>query len=98
MLIVSVSTIDISMVVFESLSDYKIDEKGDVGSLVRAIAIDAVAMLLGKNLVQETIRNMLAGRVCTLAAEKLDKVRWSAWKCLEPYWSSIFCSDASNMM
>lgn len=86
------------MAIFESLCDYTIDEKGDVGSLVRSIAIDAVTMLLGKNLVQETMRNLLIGRVCTLAAEKLDKIRWRAWNCLKPYWSSIFCLDDSDMM
>jgi hypothetical protein len=71
--------------VYTSSNDYTINEKGDVGSLVRVEAINAVAMLLGKDLLNKAVKQKFLARICGLAAEKLDKVRWRAWNCLRPY-------------
>ncbi|KAH0558993.1 hypothetical protein GP486_004392 [Trichoglossum hirsutum] len=71
------------------LDDYSVDSRGDVGSWVRMEAIDAVTMgwesgtLRGENLGGEKIvEESLISRVARLAAEKLDKLRFKAWKCL----------------
>ena len=67
-----------------ALDDYTADQRGDVGSLVRVQAIDALGTawkndLLGR---EEDKRRLLASD-CRLAAEKLDKVRFRAWNCIQ---------------
>lgn len=67
-----------------ALGDYTIDSRGDIGSLVRIEAIQAVDLLLekhGSDFDDET-RKMLVGKIVGLAVEKLDKVRTQAAKCL----------------
>lgn len=78
-------TDDILDTIYASLSDYTINEKGDVGSLVRVEAINAVAMLLAKDLLNGSAKQKFVARICGLATEKLDKIRWRAWLCLRPY-------------
>ncbi len=68
------------------LDDYTTDQRGDVGSLVRIAAVDAVSTVLKKNLLNLCDRQVLAAKVCGLAVEKLDKVRWRAWSCLQSSW------------
>lgn len=68
------------------LDDYTTDQRGDVGSLVRAAAVDAVSTALKRNLLNLCDRQVLAAKVCGLAVEKLDKVRWRAWSCLQSHW------------
>jgi hypothetical protein len=72
-----------------ALDDYTVDSRGDVGSWVRMEAIDAVAVgwepgtLRGENLDSEKlVEESLISRIARLAAEKLDKLRVKAWKCL----------------
>ena len=68
------------------LDDYTTDQRGDVGSLVRIAAVDAFSTVLKKNLLNLSDRQILAAKVCGLAVEKLDKVRWRAWSCLQSNW------------
>jgi len=67
-----------------ALDDYTTDQRGDVGSLVRVQAIGVVATAWGRGLLGgEDDKRQLVHRVCRLAAEKLDKVRFHAWLCLQ---------------
>ena len=68
------------------LNDYTINERGDVGSFVRIEAIEGVATVLRKSLLGLRDRQELAAKICGLAVEKLDKVRWRAWNCLQSNW------------
>ncbi|KAJ5563572.1 Tubulin-specific chaperone D [Penicillium sp. DV-2018c] len=73
------------------LNDYTTDRRGDIGSLIRVEAIQAVGILLQREasstprspLVQELI-----GCLCRLACEKLDKVRLQAWASLQSFWET----------
>lgn len=69
------------------LSDYTIDQRGDIGSLVRLEAIDVVDAILEKNLLREEMRLSLARRLCGLAAEKLDRIRLRAFNALQSNWA-----------
>ena len=64
-----------------------------MGSLIRLEAIDATALILSKSLLSVRERQGMAARICGLAVEKLDKVRFRAWNCLQANWS-IFSLDA----
>ena len=64
-----------------------------MGSLVRLEAIDATAVILRKGLLSVRERLGIATRVCGLAVEKLDKVRFRAWVCLQANWG-VFGLDA----
>ena len=75
------------------LNDYTTDRRGDVGSLIRLEAIDAIAVVLKKGLLSMRERQGLAARICGLAVEKLDKVRFRAWNCLQSNWG-VFGLDA----
>ncbi|KAI9878754.1 MAG: hypothetical protein M1830_010607 [Pleopsidium flavum] len=67
-----------------ALDDYTTDQRGDVGSLVRIQGIDAVRIAWRNGvLVQDEDKRGLLASVCRLAAEKLDKVRFRAWSCIE---------------
>lgn len=68
------------------LTDYTTDRRGDVGSLIRLEAIDATAVVLKKGLLSISERKDMAARICGLAVEKLDKVRFRAWGCLQANW------------
>ena len=56
--------------------------------MVRVEAIDAVGVALKYNLLgdQKTLQELVA-RICGLAGEKLDKVRFRAWTLLEKHWA-----------
>ena len=73
------------------LNDYTTDRRGDVGSLIRLEAIDATAVVLKRGLLSMRERQDMAARICGLAVEKLDKVRFRAWNCLRANWG-IFSS------
>ena len=75
------------------LNDYTTDRRGDVGSLIRLEAIDATAVILRKGLLSVGERQGMAARICGLAVEKLDKVRFRAWSCLQANWG-VFGLDA----
>lgn len=74
------------------LNDYTTDKRGDVGSLIRLEAIDATAVVLKKDLLSMSERQDIAARICGLAVEKLDKVRFRAWDCLQANWE-VFSLD-----
>ncbi len=70
------------------LNDYTTDQRGDVGSMVRVEAIDAVGMALKHGLLEDQgVTRELVARMCGLASEKLDKVRFRAWAILEDHWA-----------
>ncbi|CAD6579724.1 MAG: hypothetical protein ASARMPRED_009232 [Alectoria sarmentosa] len=68
------------------LNDYTTDRRGDVGSLIRLDAIDATAVILKNGLLSMIEGQDIAARICGLAVEKLDKVRFRAWGCLQANW------------
>ena len=70
-----------------SLDDYTIDQRGDIGSLVRIEAISAVHTACQRNLLEEATTKILLSKVCGLAVEKLDRVRFRAWRCLQDNWA-----------
>ena len=74
---------------FDCLGDYTINQKGDVGSLVRVEAINAVLVLLNEGLVDKDDEQRFVAEVGGLAVEKLDKVRWNAWNCIKSHMSAF---------
>lgn len=70
-----------------SLDDYTIDQRGDIGSLVRIEAINTVHTACQHNLLKEATMRILLSKVCGLAVEKLDRVRFRAWRCLQDNWT-----------
>ncbi|EFR03202.1 tubulin-folding cofactor D [Nannizzia gypsea CBS 118893] len=71
------------------LNDYTTDNRGDVGSLIRTEAINGVHMILETRMRGPTDLSDIHGlmrHIIRLAAEKLDKVRFKAWKCFEIFW------------
>jgi hypothetical protein len=73
------------------LDDYTTDRRGDIGSLIRTEAIEGVNLILDSNPNSNQQPSYLADLICCivrLAAEKLDKVRLHAWKCMQKYWES----------
>lgn len=87
--IVAVDTIANSVLDF--LNDYTTDRRGDIGSLIRVEAVQAVSILLKPNShlpPSSPVVQSLLGCLCRLASEKLDKVRLQAWLCLQEYWES----------
>lgn len=73
------------------LDDYTTDQRGDVGSLLRLEAINAVDVALrSHDDLEQSSREMLLSRICRLSVEKLDKVRNCAWACLENHHCLLF--------
>ena len=64
------------------LEDYTVDQRGDVGSLVRVEAIEIVLLAWQSCTLDLSIGRDLFASIVGLAAEKLDKVRSRAWHCL----------------
>ncbi len=90
-------TTQIAQTLESCLQDYSVDRRGDIGSLVRLEAIDAVGVALSHNLLSDpNSRKSLLARVCCLAAEKLDKVRFRAWICLQENWGLL--TGAENLL
>ncbi|KAI9821625.1 MAG: hypothetical protein M1827_002206 [Pycnora praestabilis] len=86
-LALKVLTPNITEALNSSLNDYTIDQRGDVGSLVRLEAIEAVVIAWKAETIKEpAIKEHLLSSVCRLAAEKLDKVRFRSWLCLQEIW------------
>jgi tubulin-specific chaperone D len=87
-----------------ALDDYTIDSRGDIGSLVRLAAIDAITTgwqshvitadegamssspVASKGFSHNALHEIILPRMARLSVEKLDKVRYSAWKCLYLIW------------
>ena len=75
----------------EFLNDYTTDRRGDIGSLIRVEAIQAVGVLLQRQsdaASRSPLIQNLVGCLCRLACEKLDKVRLQAWLSLQDFWES----------
>ena len=85
-LILVVITERLSQALHVCLNDYTTDRRGDIGSLIRLEAIDATAVVLRKGLLSMSERRDLAARICGLAVEKLDRIRFRAWGCLQTNW------------
>lgn len=93
-----VMTLSTANTLLASLRDYTADQRGDVGSLVRTEAIDAVGVCWENGLLHdEEIKRQLIALVCGLAAEKLDKVRFRAWTCLQSCWKVFDGTNAPPM-
>lgn len=90
-------TENLSQALHACLNDYTTDRRGDVGSLIRLEAIDATAVVLKKGLLSTSDRQDMAAKICGLAVEKLDKVRFRAWGCLQANWE-IFGLGAKPQM
>jgi tubulin-specific chaperone D len=72
-----------------ALTDYTIDQRGDVGSNLRLEGIKATNTLITLNQESKFFAsrvNRPMQEVAKQAAEKLDKIRFQAWLCLEEYW------------
>lgn len=73
------------------LDDYTTDNRGDIGSLIRSEAINGVDSILDLKIntgISAPYLNSLMASVARLAAEKLDKIRFKAWRCLQKFWES----------
>ena len=85
------TTSDLANEFIQFLNDYTTDRRGDIGSLIRMEAIQGARVILSRetSLEQRTPwMESIAGCLCRLAAEKLDKVRLQAWLCLQEYWET----------
>lgn len=83
------STDELAGKFLEFLNDYTTDRRGDIGSLIRVEAIQAVGILLQRESTSRSpLIQSLVGCLCRLACEKLDKVRLQAWLCLQGFWES----------
>jgi tubulin-specific chaperone D len=73
------------------LDNYTNDQRGDVGSLARLEAVKGTSALMeeltqkGSHLSHQRAVQPLVQRVVRLAGEKLDKLRFEAWRCIEGY-------------
>jgi tubulin-specific chaperone D len=85
-----------------ALDNYTNDQRGDVGSLARFEAVQAVSTLLQKTMKQQTGKpthhniKPLIQRLFRLAGEKLDKLRFAAWKCIEIFLRSVGLHSAQS--
>jgi hypothetical protein len=70
----------IAQAIHTGLTDYTIDERGDVGSLVRLQALTCVSLLLSLDLLHQDSehRQLLQSDILRLSLEKLDRVRGRA--------------------
>lgn len=82
-------TASITEVLRSCLNDFTVDQRGDVGSKVRLEAIDAANVALSRNLLSLETRRSLLAQIVSLAAEKLDRVRFKAWKCVQNNWKFL---------
>ncbi|KAJ5327292.1 hypothetical protein MYU51_017809 [Penicillium brevicompactum] len=83
------STDELANRILEFLNDYTTDRRGDIGSLIRVEAIQAVGILLQRESTSRSpMIQSLVGCLCRLACEKLDKVRLQAWLCLQGFWET----------
>ena len=86
----------------ECLNDYTNDSRlGDIGSEVRMEAIAAATFALRRvhalrATANQALRNRLIYRICSLATESLDKVRFRAATCLQEIWDDIDLSKIAS--
>lgn len=80
-----------------ALDNYANDQRGDVGSLTRLEAVKSVLVLLaeltrrGNAMSNYHHIQPLVQRLFRLAGEKLDKLRFEAWKCIEMFLTIMKC-------
>jgi hypothetical protein len=82
-------TVTLSSVLQQGLTDYTNDQRGDIGSILRLQTLETVDAYRRHCTSREQNAAVLGGvmtLVVKLAAEKLNNVRFRAWKCLEDYW------------
>ena len=77
-----------------ALDNYTNDQRGDVGSLARLEAVKTVSALLSSLTQRPDARSkhdvlQLVQRLFRLAGEKLDKLRFEAWKCIQVFLSGM---------
>lgn len=81
--------VDLQPALTAALTDYTIDQRGDVGSNLRLEGIKAVHAIVsldqGSNELAKRMTRPMQ-EVAKQAAEKLDKIRFQAWLSLEAYW------------
>jgi tubulin-specific chaperone D len=83
-----------------ALDNYRSDQRGDVGSLARLEAVKVVSILLSevskKRGAKANHHNIqpLVQRLFRLAGEKLDKLRFETWKCIEMLLTQIDIQSA----
>lgn len=81
--------INISSTVCCGLIDYSNDQRGDIGSTLRLQSIETVDAFRenkGSHPFSGSLFEAVMPYVVKLAAEKLNNVRFRAWKCLQSYW------------
>ena len=70
------------------MQDYTIDQRGDIGSVLRLEAIHVVSEMGSKSSFGSLGgEQLLLETLSTLAGERLDKVRCQAWNCLSYIWN-----------
>lgn len=84
---------DVSRVLRRGLTDYTNDQRGDIGSVLRLQSLETADLLRrNPNKVTQTqsgkITQDIMPLVVKLAGERLNNVRFKAWKCLESYWQA----------
>lgn len=82
-------TMKLSNVLRHGLSDYTNDQRGDIGSTLRLQTLETVDVYREhfRGSTEDTaILQDVMPLVVKLAAEKLNNVRFRAWKCLELHW------------
>lgn len=73
------------------LTDYTNDQRGDIGSILRLQSIETVNAFRRNQIMHvqtDGIVDDVMPLVVKLAAEKLNNVRFRAWKCLESFWQT----------
>jgi 3-methyladenine DNA glycosylase AlkC len=80
------------------LTDYTIDERGDIGSLVRLQGLTCVSRLLSTALLTENTEysELLKSDVLRLSLEKLDRVRARAAECKQTRLPAYFSVEESS--
>lgn len=84
-----------------ALDNYANDQRGDVGALARFEAVKAVSTLLSESALSESAVpthqiQPLVKRLFRLAGEKLDKLRFEAWKCIEVFLTQMKVQPAQK--
>ena len=81
----------LSNVLQHGLTDYTNDQRGDIGSLLRLQTLKAVDEYQRHRRTDSqsaAVMQDIMPLVVKLSAEKLNNVRFRAWKCLEDYWQT----------
>lgn len=92
----------ITQAFIESLSDYSTDQRGDIGSWIRIIALESLGKslslpLASSALTRSTVDEALGG-IVKQSVEKLEKCRAEACKTLQRLRSSGFRWDRSDAL